>query len=323
MAYDSVLQTKILVYDSNPAVLENLKRLSGAEGINIYQPIEFDILEFLANPNIINTDVGAVFLTDEMDENGLSGFHIAKKIYQQRIALPLFLRMTNSEQNNLAQIDEGHYFSGAYSLNSAGSLEALLRYYLFSAQYPLEFVKKFQQIGLEVLSSMISGIHLEAATPFLVKDFLLTNNISSLMPVTLSCGKGYVLIQALHQCIEFIFKNGYCTFNTSQYNQTDFDQFLSECVNLMCGRLKSYFARDLDFLNLTDYSQIPVVINNQRNDVSFGSTRPQLCLRYYLNHNSKIEPECNYIDIKLVFNVRWSNVEMHNNVQASGNLELL
>ena len=118
------LQLKIMVYDSNPIVIEQLSKLSGSGKLSRFQSVQFDLIDFLANPYVLNTEVGAIFLTDEEDENGLTGFHVAEKIGTHRIALPLFLRVTKPETLERVESDCRHLFAGTYTADDLSTLEA-------------------------------------------------------------------------------------------------------------------------------------------------------------------------------------------------------
>lgn len=304
------LQTKIMVYDTNPEVAGIISNLSGTQNLGCYHSVQFDILDFLANPHASNTDLGALFLTDEEDDNGLSGFHIAEKLTKYRVALPLFIRISNPSSLRYIEQNPQLRFAGTYTLEDTSALKILLSHYLFTAHYPLAIVNRFQQIGLDVLSSMIKDLKIQPMTPFLVKDFLLTKKISSLMPLTLSCGKGHVLVQINYDELAQIFEDRHCSFDTTTFGETDFDQFLSECVNLISGQLRIFFSGDIGSFHAMDYSQIPIVINDKRNDISFGCTRPQLCLRYGLGKKGQNDATQTSLDIKLIFNVRWSDIDL-------------
>lgn len=294
---------RILVYDQNTQVQDRLSSLARQRDLTVVFPPEFDMLAFLARPQELYTDAVALFLTEEEDEYGLTGVDIAKKLQDSRKALPVFLRRSTNES---ATIDSNSaLFAKTYSLMEIWLLESVLDHHLLAVPYPAELLHLFQDCGQEVIKMLLAkgfpSVKVMAQPAFVAKELLVSNSVLAFVPLNIACGKGYVLMQMSETTAIFLAEHALDGINE--------DDLMSEGANVMSGRLRSLLPRTTKPCGVEIDLALPVVMNSVRRDLCFGRTRPQLCLRYQLSIQNRVQTP-HYIDIKLIFNAAWSNVDM-------------
>ena len=298
------ISTKIFMHDTSREAADLVKNITDENNLIGIKSLDMDIVEFLMNSELSSGDLSAIFLTEEEDSRGLTGFHIAEKINQARSSLPVFMRLRDGRTLSDLTEEQQDLVTATYTLGDAQHLQKICRRYLFAAHYPMPMVNLIRDLGRQTLEQAFRGISVVECSPFLVKDHMVSTYFASLIPLEVSAGKGYLLAQMRESDISRLIT---ASRTHLKKELDDFDhvhQLVSEIVNMLWGKIRHAMHdpndQDLD----RNPAQVPIIINYLRNYVSFGNVNPQLCFRYLLYTDAEIH-EPVVVDFKAIFNVRW------------------
>ena len=83
---------------------------------------------------------------------------------------------------------------------------------------------------------------------------------------------------------------------------------LSELTNTIWGKIKSDMLESQNEVEPRYRSEIPSIVNNNHNFITFGTEDPNLCFRYVLvDPEEKVEPFM--IQQRFVFHLKWKPEE--------------
>ena len=256
-----------------------------------------DINEIL----ISNVELGAIFLTEAPDCNGITGLELCTKIHQERPELPIFLRRT---KDSALDEDVQNAIAGSYETNNIHKLNELINEYICSMYYPVELAQGFQEISIKAFESLMPGAEIRCDYPYLVKDQIIYGELFSLIPLESDWCRGYMMLQTTENEILELIRSGQTAIHTNRPSRYEINSILNEATNMIWGSVKSrYFANaDADADNRT---HVPIIVNHAHKHISFGSTEPQLCFKYTV-HDPEHKFQNFTLHQRLIFNLNWS-----------------
>jgi len=251
-----------------------------------------------------NVDLGAVFLSEEKDLNGVSGIELCIKIHRTRPELPIFLRRNNSDSMDDLPLSVQEAIAGCYISDDVTKLHTLVDNYICSMYYPAELASGVIELAKDAFTSIIPGIDVRSDLPYLVKDQIIYGELFSLIPLESDWCRGYMMLQTTENEVLDLIRSGASHIDKAQPDSRDSNAILNEATNLIWGSIRSrYFTNEINTDGLR--TQVPIMVNHQRKHISFGSTEPQLCFKFTLH-----DPQMRFPDItlyqRLIFNLSWS-----------------
>jgi len=330
MTEETTIVTKVLVHEFEAISLTLLKdvcienniiglRVCSDEKVIGVEDASNEFHEVLAS----NLDLGAIFLTEAADLNGVTGLDLCVRVHEMRPELPIFLRRV-SNQELPENVQEA--ISGCYENNNIQQLNDLIDQYICSMYYPAELAKGFQEISTKVFEDIIPGIKVSCNHPYLVKDQLIHGELFSLIPLESDWCRGYMMLQATENEVLELIRSEATAIHSYRPNRYEINSLLSEITNLIWGKARSCYFSEVESLE-TNRTQVPIIVNHSQKHISFGSTEPQLCFKFTLH-----DPKYRFKDItlyqRLIFNLTWSpekfaeNDKIIDNFLEGGELEM-
>jgi len=248
-----------------------------------------------------NLDLGAIFLTEAPDKNGVTGIDLCVSIHRSRPELPIFLRRVTARELS----DEvKQAISGCYENNNIQQLNDLVNEYLSSMYYPLELAQGIQDITVKVFEDLIDGVVVRRDNPHLVKDQLIYGELFSLIPLESDWCRGYMMLQTTENEIIDLVRSDKTTIQSRRPSRDDINTILSEATNLVWGKVKSCYFSNVDTM-VANRVHVPIITNHEQKHICFGSIEPQLCFKYVLK-----DPEHQFANVtiyqRLIFNLVWA-----------------
>lgn len=297
----SALGCNILVYDTDDEALRLIKSIAAEGNVVVPKKEAVDIITIIQNADLNTTDICAIFLTEEKDENGLSGFTIAKKIHKTHNNIPIFMRLKNGRNINELKTEDRKIIAGSYSNSTPEELKNYTEKFLYGFYFPTRLVDIFTKAGTEILNSTFKGCEIKEAKPFLVYDHFITTEYTCILPVQFSFGNGVLTLLVKGGAAQSLIENGHTALNKDQTSNDHLNQLISEVMNLFWGNARLSSERIYGCVYDRSPINIPIVVNHEKNYISFGNNTPQLCFRYVLlSDPSIIEPII--IEFKVMFN---------------------
>ena len=311
MTTDTEIVSKVLVHECNDEALALLKEVCTEHhlvGLKVCTGDNTVGLRDASNEiNDVmqsNVDLGAVFLAEEKDYNGVSGIDLCTKIHRTRPELPIFLRRTDgSEQNDLPDsVKES--IAGCYITSEREKLGELVKSYVCSMYYPAELASGIIDLSTNAFESIIPEIEVRCDLPYLVKDQIIFGELFSLIPLESDWCRGYMMLQTTENEVLDLIRSGAAHISNEHPDSRDSNAILNELTNLIWGSIRSrYFTNEVNTDGLR--TQVPIIVNHQRKHISFGSTEPQLCFKFTIHDTKMRFPDINIYQ-RLIFNLNWS-----------------
>jgi Chemotaxis phosphatase CheX len=316
------LQVKVLVLEGDPQHAESLRRFCDAQSLVAVTVQPENLVQVLRS----NIDLGALFLAEDFLSDGLQGLMLAQELHRIRPELPILLRrMPNAPELSAAQLRllRHHYLPGEME-----GLAKAVRNSLFSLVYPESLVRGIGEVTTQALRGQFRGVSVMAEAPFIVRDRLIFGEVYSLIPLEASWCRGYMMLQMQEE--------GLNRLTSHQLGQVESEQrdsiravnnVFAESTNLIWGAFKNRFISYNDAA-MTNFTQVPIVINHAQRFISFGSEDPQLCFRYHLFDDPSEQGPPIELHQRFVFNLSWTpelfreNQSSVESLFASGDLEL-
>jgi hypothetical protein len=252
-----------------------------------------------------NVDLGAIFLTEEIDQNGFTGIDLCLKIHHTRPELPIFLRRINKADGNDLDQDVQEAITGFYTLSDTSLLDDLIKKYVCSMYYPVELAQGIQDISFEAFSNIIKNSAIHCDQPYLVKDQIIYGELFSLIPLESEWCRGYMMLQTTENEILELIRSGRTYINSTRPDSRDTNAVLNEITNMIWGGIKSRYFQSGETPDDAHRTQVPIIVNHLQKHISFGSTEPQLCFKYTISNLDKKFPGVTIYQ-RLVFNLSWS-----------------
>ena len=306
-----LLHSKVLIHENDIGIRNKLKSFC----LNNYMiPIRGSddcILRALR----ANVDLGAIFLSSQDGNHGQNPILLARDLHLSRPELPLVLRVSDEKEFDQLKREDRELFVGCFTLDNLDQLTDLCSRFLFNMTYPTTFVRGVQEITLSALQSEIKDVTIELSPPYLVKDNLIFGELFSLVPLESKWCRGYMMLQLKQSNITDLIASQSTKIKCYNPNLRDVNEVLSEITNLIWGGIKSRFFT-LENSEDKILTQVPIMVNHSQHCMSFGSSQPQLCIRYSITSGNLDLYEDIVLYQKFIFNLSWSP-EMFNEVEQS------
>ena len=322
MSDETTIVSKVLVHECNDDALAFLKSIctnhnlvglkvsTGDNTIGI-KDASNEIDDVLKS----NVDLGAIFLAEDVDQNGVSGIDLCVNIRKFRPELPIFLRRTNIDSDEGLPEEVKEAVTGCYNTNSVKALDDLIDAYICSMYYPIELAQGIQEISTDAFSNIIHNTKINCDLPYLVKDQIIYGELFSLIPLESNWCRGYMMLQTTENEILELIRSGRTGISSERPDSRDTNSILNEITNMIWGGIKSRYFSTGENSSDAHRTQVPIIVNHSQKHISFGSTEPQLCFKYILK-----DPEKKFSDIilyqRLVFNLSWSPEKFAESDQA-------
>lgn len=297
----SIIHCHVLVYEQSFTAVELIRAV--AKDCNLIQPKSQtgNILGILQNTNFTDSDICAVFLCEEVDEHGLTGFEIAQIIHKERSNVPIFMRLENGRSENDLTHEQRNVIVGCYTELESEKLRNHTDKFLYGFYFPNPLVDIFIRSGLDVLSSTFKGCEIRTSKPFLVYDHIITTEYTSILPAHFGFGNGILTFLMKESDAHELIAHGHTALKIQQTDNDYVNQLVSEVMNQYWGQVRilcnQLFGEFEDKKNI----YLPMVVNHKKNYINFGNHIPQLCFRYVLLRGGSI-PEPFIVEFKIMFN---------------------
>lgn len=311
MTTETQIVSKVLVHENNEEALALLKDIcndnhlvglkvsTGNNTIGL-RDASNEINEVMQS----NVDLGAVFLAEDEDQNGVSGVELCTKIHRTRPELPIFLRRSKSSDTDDLPESVKDAIAGCYTIDEAEKLNEMVQSYVCSMYYPAELATGIIELSKTSFASIIPDIEVRCDLPYLVKDQIIFGELFSLIPLESDWCRGYMMLQTTENEVLDLIRSGASHITKAQPDSRDSNAILNEVTNLIWGSIRSrYFTNEANTDGLR--TQVPIIVNHQRKHISFGSTEPQLCFKFTLHDAKARFPDINIYQ-RLIFNLNWS-----------------
>lgn len=316
------IKSKIIVHDSDEKALVVIKSFLDSHDLIGLKTHTWEVVKTLNE----NVDLGAVLLSDNMDNNAVDGYDIARRVHSIRRELPIFIRRSKGSSEIPDDIKE--IISGSFCLDDMNELKELIDKYLFGIYYPDRLVHGILELTTEILASTFKGSKVIAEPPIVVRDQFIYGELFSLIALESDWCRGYMMVQTDEESVSEVIEQGSTGLRAGEADFRSVNMLLSEVTNMIWGSIKAKFMRSYTDDSEITKPQVPIIINHSRRFVSFGTVNPQLCFRYQIvGAEKQIDP----ISIlqKFVFNLDWSPEKFESDQAVvedcleTGELELL
>lgn len=292
------LAAKVLLLDPDPQQCQALADFCAALGLMPLVRAPGEALATLEQ----HQDLAGLLMSEELLGEGAGGLAWAQAIHRQRPELPIFLRRTSARTLSQAELDLVQH---QWSSSDMEQLRASVDRTIFSLRYPVTLVQGIVDLTCSALQSMFPNAQVHSQSPYVVHDRIIHGEVSTLIAIESTWCRGYMMLQteegALRQGmlagLSFEGVGGELSFR-------DLNNMLGETTNLIWGAFKNRYIPPQAFAN--QQTQVPIVINHAHKYISFGSTDPQLCIRYELSDPTRAELAPLVIVQRFIFNLHWS-----------------
>jgi hypothetical protein len=291
----------ILVYDHNDEAISLIKALSLDSTVKIPEQEEISIIDSITQLELTHSDICAIFLSEEFDSNGVTGFDIAEKIHQEKSNIPIFMRLAGSRTRNDLPTAHRLSITGYYNACDPEQLKKITKDFLYGFYFPNKLVRIFMEAGLFTLTAAIKHCEIKQSRPFLIFDYNLATEFTSILPVQLPFGNGSLTFSINEDDTLNLIKNEHTALNKDQTSIDHCNQFISEITNQFWGNVRRMSELNYGSNQLRASVNIPIIVNHKRNRINFGNHTPQLCFRYLLIRDHLI-PEGISVEFKIILN---------------------
>jgi Chemotaxis phosphatase CheX len=318
-----MLISKVLVLDEAAKFADPLKKFCEARSLKCIRPPAgrpADVMAILSS----NIDLGGILLSENYGGAGM-GLALARHIHNARAELPLFLRRdTVASVAGLSERDAA-MFRCAYTMDNLDQLRTSLDASIFSRIYPNELVRGITEISRSSLQHVFRKCEIDVETPYLIKDRFIYGQVFSLISIDSQWCRGYMMLQASEEAMLALIRRSVAGYGEDA-SFRDLNNVLGEATNLIWGAFKNRYVGEHPKTELLA-TQVPILINHQRQYISFGSDDPQLCIKYVLSLACDSLVISVPIYQRFVFNMSWSpdaftDNSLMNALVESGELEL-
>lgn len=299
-ATENRISCNILVYDTDAAALALIKSVVSA--CNIIKPeVETGgILGLLQKASSCETDICAVFLCEAEDEQGLTGFEIAKLIRGHRSNIPIFMRLRDQRGRHDLNQAERQLITGGYTALEPEILRAHADRFLYGRYFPNALVDLFVQAGADVLAALFRGCEIRVSKPFLAYDHVITTEYTAILPVQFNYGSGYITFLIKESDARVLIANEHTALTKLQTDNHYINQLISEVMNLYWGKVRQLSDAKFKQTEPKPPVSIPIVVSHKKEYISFGNKIPQLCFRYLLLREAPMPEPC-LVEFKVSF----------------------
>jgi hypothetical protein len=291
--------SKVIVYDCSPLHEARIKQFCESHNLIAVKPQGKGILDVLKS----YVDLGAIFLSEDLENCVGGGIALGKEIHRIRPELPIILRSNSTAEKLAKNINANKFICATYNIDDIESLVQTIDEHIFCTHYPNSLVRGIEEITRSTLHHFFDDVEIEVATPYVVKDRIIFGELFSLIPVESSWCKGYMMLQIEEANVRDMVK-----LEKISGPDNDLDNFriindvLSEITNMTWGGIRNRFVVE-EPANNEISTQVPIIVNHKNKYITFGTNTPQLCFRYTLNGSGNQKTFTLYH--KFVFNLYW------------------
>lgn len=290
----------MLVFDHYPEHQRALRALFDRHNL---QGIVVDSEKSLFETLAANIELGAIFLS-QGDKKGSDTFSILRNVHFQRAELPIFFRLSSSINSDRIPPDVADLCTFTYRAENIEPLESAINRRIFSPFYPLTLIRHFQKISQDAVCGLISGVDVKLSPPYLVHDKIIYGQICSLIRLESDWCNGYMMLQAPEKQLIQSVTSGRTPLRSSSINFRSAHDVLGELTNLIWGQIKANILDAHDRGKQGLVAELPLIINENRKYLTFGSADPTLCLEYAVHEESTNEKLLE-IHQKFLFTMTW------------------
>ena len=303
------IKSKVLVFEPDD---EQQKVLRIFCEKNHLMGLKVDTLDRFLRALDSELDLGALFLCEvDGEENHVKLRRVIRAISSMRPELPIFLR-------RLKPLEEGEEdawskkVAGTYLAGEIETIRALIDKYIFNRYYPSEVIRQIQIDTEKALENLFVGFTVGTDFPHLTRDRILYGEVLTLMRLESTWCRGYMLLEVREAPIHELLVQG-CIPGLSHVEKGSDDfrsvnTVLSELTNTIWGKIKSDMLEVQGDEEPRYRAEIPSIVNNNHNFITFGTEDPNLCFRYVLlDPEEKVEPFM--IQQRFVFHLKWKPEE--------------
>ncbi|MEK8051170.1 chemotaxis protein CheX [Ideonella sp. DXS22W] len=292
------LAAKVLLLEHDPSHYRALLEFCDGMGLMPLPCTPAEAQSTLA----MHKDLAGVLLAEDLPCESGDALALARSIHALRAELPIFLRRTGSAPLSDADAQAVRY---PWPTGELAMLRQLVQGSLFRLHYPHELVQGVLDLTREALAGMFPGAEVSHEPPYAVHDRIIFGQVSTLIPIESTWCRGYMMLQteeaALRQAvIQGLGMEGAST----DLSFRAMNQLLAETTNLVWGAFKNRYIPPEAFAS--EQIQVPIVINHEQKYISFGSSDPQLCVRWRLSDPRRAGMPALTIVQRLIFNLLWS-----------------
>lgn len=288
---------KVILHDSNPDCLIRIKQFCENNNLVAVKSHASSIMDILGS----NVDLGAIFLGESSEDEGIRGLALCAKIHQLRPELPIIYRKEGSEDCKTAQ-DQG-IICQSYGIDKIDEIRSTIDEHIFNKHYPNALIRGIKEITGDSLAHLFKDIDIETSFPYLIKDRIIYGELFSLIPIESSWCRGYMMLQTDQKHILELVKPGLVT-GQPENNFRVINDVLSEITNMIWGGIRNRYISAQD-QNHQFATQVPIIVNHQNKYITFGTATPQLCFKYTLRNRLDASRDITFLQ-KFVFNLNWS-----------------
>lgn len=293
-------ESKVLVYDCNTEHEARIKQFCKKNNLVAVKPAGVGILDVLRS----YVDLGAVFLSEDLENDVGGGIKLGHEIHRIRPELPIILRSCSVERDTSTDQALRKTFCSIYTIENIADIQQTLEEHIFCTEYPNALVRGIEEITRGALNHFFTDIEVAVATPYIVKDRIIFGELFSLMPVESYWCKGYMMLQLEEANVRSMVKaEKVSADDTDVENFRVINDVLSEITNMTWGGIKARFISDANPLSEIA-TQIPIIINHKNKYITFGTNTPQLCFKYTIKQMNG-EKKSFVLYHKFVFNLFW------------------
>ncbi|MEK8028942.1 chemotaxis protein CheX [Pseudaquabacterium rugosum] len=299
MTANSALAAKVLLLEHDARQYQALLDLCDQLGLVPLPRTAAEASELLGQ----HKDLAGVLLAEDLPGAGDAGqLTLALAIHRQRPELPIFLRRTTDRPLSTA---EAEAISHPWSGDEPAVLREHIEGKLFSLRYPPELVQGVLNLTFDSLQAMFPGAAVTHERPHVVHDRIIYGQVSTLIPIESTWCRGYMMLQAEEASLRQGLIQGFgFTGGGGDLGFRALNNLLAETTNLIWGAFKNHYIPPQAFAS--EQTQVPIVINHEQKYISFGSSDPQLCVRWHLCDPARPHMPPVLIVQRLIFNLLWS-----------------
>jgi len=252
-----------------------------------------------------NINLGAIFLAEESQYEQGNGLELARLIHQSRPEVPIFLRTGEIKTHADLPCELQHCIVGVYHLDTLSDLEALVEKHIFSDDYPNHLLNAIQTLSTEVIESQLQGMTVEVGSPKLVNDRLIHGDLHSIISLESNWCKGHMMVEVNQDELGQLIRHDKTLLGSRE--SSDFrgiNAWLGEMTNLLWGVLKSKVLSQANAGQPISDVQLPIITNHRERYITFGTTKPHLCITYTFRDDSGVLPDTTFFQ-KFIFSVTW------------------
>jgi len=247
-------------------------------------------------------DLAGVLMSEALLNDPDIGLGWAQAIHRLRPELPVFLRRTTARDLTPAELDVAQT---QWHSTDMEHLRASIDRSIFSLRYPTPLVQGIVKLTTTSLSSMFPNAQVEAMPPYVVHDRIIQGEVSTLIALESTWCRGYMMLQTEESALRQGMLAGLSYEGVGgELSFRDLNNMLGETTNLIWGAFKNLYIPPVAFAN--QQTQVPIVINHAHKYISFGSTDPQLCIRYRLSEPNRPDVPALVIVQRFIFNLHWA-----------------